>query len=223
MNIPTYLTLNHYRKLQNVTELKSPSDLVDVTQLITGEDRDKILDLPKGEIDELVKQIFDLFTDSQPKFWPVFEFEGVEYGFTPPSKMTLGEWIDVESYSKNWQDDLASMMAVLYRPITKHNWNNPAWVTKYNIKLLQDKDTSAFDIYDVEKYDTETHKQRSKSFQNLPVEVALGAMAFFLTLNLKYAENSVISSLKNQSDQQEVTTQTNKMISLLFHSTMAGS
>lgn len=221
IKVPQYLTIENYYKLADIAEIRNPSDLVNMVKLITDMTDDEIRVIPKKEIEDLISNIMTMFTETQPLFWQVFEFEGKTYGFQPPSKMTLGEWIDIESYANDWKTQLHKMMAVCYREVKDKRWKNPLWKAKYNLKVMTSKqEKNLFDYYDVQPYEGNTFEQE-QLFLNLPIEIALGAMAFFLTLKIKHTEVSAISS--NPQDKETIEELNQTLIDNLFQPTMAGS
>jgi hypothetical protein len=223
MNLPQYLTIDHFYKLQNINALKTPEDIVNVLSLISGENREDVLKLTKDQIDTTTRSLMRLFNESQPKFWPIFEYKGVVYGFQPLSKMTLGEWIDCDTYAKDWKTQLHNLLAICYRPITKHNHKNFAWRVKYNVKVWAGQSTSPFSIYDVEPYNVESALVREELFKELPIEIAQGALAFFLEIGMKYLENT-ITSLAPLEQEREMVMDSNKEIrKLLYKTTTVGS
>ena len=221
MNIPQHLKVKHYYKLQDVTELRTASDLIRVVEMIVDDPEVDIRTLKKDKVEEIVNSIMTMFSSAQPKFWSLFEFEGVTYGFQPPSKMTLGEWIDMENHAKDFRNSLHKLMAVCYRPVTKNRIKKLTWKTKYKLKVYTEKDL--FKAYEVSDYDYTEVDERSELFKELPVEIALGAMAFFLSLNLKFAETIAISSTsKKVEETKPIIYETQTMIENLFQGTTDG-
>ena len=221
LSIPEYLTIDNYTKLQDVKSLKTPKEIINVISLISGCDPKEIAKMDKSEVDSVAQSIFQMFRTQDPKFWAVFELEGVTYGFSPPSKWKLSEWIDAGEFAKNWKDEMAKLMALLYRPITKHKWKSPIWKIKYHYKLLRKQKTNPFDIYEIEDYDSETVDGRSEIFRDMPIDIAQGAMAFFLAIGMELSKNSTISLTPQQKETMAI--YQNEVIKSVFSSTTVGS
>jgi|TARA_R110000822_G_scaffold154236_1_gene293803 hypothetical protein len=221
LSIPEYLTIDNYTKLQDVKSLKTPKDIINIISLISGGDPEVIAKMEKKEVDSVAQSIFQMFTSNDPKFWAIFELNGITYGFSPPSKWTLGEWIDAGEFSKNWKTNMNKLMALLYRPITKHNWKTPIWKAKYHFKLLANQPTNPFNVYEVEDYDSSTVDERSEILKNMPINIAQGAMAFFLAIGMELPKSSTTSltpsQLKGVKEIQQMT------LKSLFNSTTVGS
>lgn len=188
--LPDYLTIDHYYKIKDIEDVSSNQGFVNMVSLILGIDIDEVKEWDINDVKITFNQIMEKMQDAKPQFFPIIEFEGQAYGFQPPSKMTLGEWIDFEELLKNTNENLHKIVSILYRPITKKRWRNPVWRAKYNWRtMVLKKNTNPFSIYDVEKYDNEMSKDREDIMVNFPIQVAQGALAFFLVLGLKYSEN----------------------------------
>jgi len=218
--IPEYLTIDNYTKLQDVKSLKTPQDIIRVISLISGGDPKEIAKMEKNEVDKVAQSIFKMFSTNNPKFWAVFELQGVTYGFAPPSKWKLGEWIDAGEFAKDWKTDLNKLMALLYRPITKHKWKNPLWKAKYHYKLLRKQKTNPFDIYEIEDYDSDTVDERSELLRDMPIDIARGAMAFFLAIGMELSKNSTTSLTLPQKE--TMATYQNEVMKSVFSNTMDG-
>ena len=61
--------------------------------------------------------------DLKSQFYPIWQHEGINYGYADISTMTLAEFVDLESLCKKPTENLHEIMAVLYRPINTHRFN----------------------------------------------------------------------------------------------------
>ena len=85
------------------------------------------------------------------------EIEGVEYGFHPDlEQMTLGEFVDLETYIEDIQNNMPEIMAILFRPVTDKSVN----------------------YYNIEAYDGKI-KTRAEIMKNIPAEKVQDALGFF--------------------------------------------
>ena len=118
------------------------------------------------EIMEIIKKMIDT-EPTKDDFKKLFTFKGEEYGFCPNlSKLTTGEYIDLEAYCKEPIENLHIIMSILYRRVTN----------KVNER------------YAVESYDPEEFKE--ELFKDCPMNIALSSLGFFLTLGEKLAKIS---------------------------------
>lgn len=94
------------------------------------------------------------------------EIDGRTFGFHPKiDEITMGEFVDVEEYAKD--NDMAKMMSVLYRPITRTQGNR----------------------YDIEAYDISTHEKNAELFANLSINVGNAIAVFFWNLGREQLNN----------------------------------
>ena len=126
------------------------------------------------EIMQIIKSLIDTEPDKE-EFKKVFVFNKEEYGFVPNlSKITTGEYIDLENYCKEPIKDLHTIMSILYRKITfKRN-----------------------ERYTIEPYDPDQFKE--ELFKDCKMDIALNSLGFFLTLGSVLAKTSV--SYLNQQE-----------------------
>ena len=118
------------------------------------------------EIMGIIKKMID----TEPKtedFKKVFKFNKIEYGFVPNlSKLSTGEYIDLEAYCKNPIDNLHIIMSILYRVVTFKRGER----------------------YAIESYDPDQFKE--ELFKECPMNIALSSLGFFLTLGSVFARTS---------------------------------
>ena len=118
------------------------------------------------EIMGIIKKMID----TEPKtedFKKVFKFNKIEYGFVPNlSKLSTGEYIDLEAYCKNPIDNLHIIMSILYRVVTFKRGER----------------------YAIESYDPDQFKE--ELFKECPMNIALSSLGFFLTLGSVLAKTS---------------------------------
>ena len=118
------------------------------------------------EIMDIIKKMIDTEPTEQD-FKKLFTFKGEEYGFCPNlSKLTTGEYIDLEAYCKEPIENLHIIMSILYRRVTNKVKNR----------------------YAVESYDPEEFKE--ELFKDCPMNIALSSLGFFLTLGERLAKIS---------------------------------
>ena len=118
------------------------------------------------EIMEIIKKMIDTEPGEQD-FKKLFTFKGEEYGFCPNlSRLTTGEYIDLETYCKEPIENLHIIMSILYRRVTN----------KVNER------------YAIEPYNPEEFKE--ELFKDCPMNIALSSLGFFLTLGERLAKIS---------------------------------
>jgi hypothetical protein len=117
-----------------------------------------------------------------------FELDGVKYGFIPNLEtMSYGEYLDLSSYSKSTWENLAIIMSILYRPITKTHWSGR---------------------YDIEPY-AGTNDDRIRLFsERLGMDIVFGATGFFLNLQTDLSNYTLTYTIQEMQKILETPTST---------------
>ena len=142
---------------------------------------DELRALPKGEVLNEYGKLSEVFANTAaPQFYPLIMIDDVLHGYIDISKMSLGEYVDLEKMTKDTQQNLPLITALLYRPIKKHQLNSLKYkvVNGYNVGRKQL--TNLWDYYELEPYNYSTAITNSERMSGLPVAFAMGALSFFL-------------------------------------------
>tara|TARA_R100001244_G_scaffold132321_3_gene108204 strand:+ start:1213 stop:1812 length:600 start_codon:yes stop_codon:yes gene_type:complete len=108
------------------------------------------------------------------------EVDGIIYGYHPKlDELTMGEYVDIETFAS--ENELAKMLSVLYRPITKQQGNR----------------------YDIEPYDSDVHVDNHHKFSKLSVNIGNPIAVFFWSLGKKL-QSSFQSSFARLEENQMV-------------------
>ena len=169
------LNLGRYMRLMKVLKNDFENKVSDIEKVIRI--LNCITDIPKKDLYGLdLKSIGKLglhltkFLETVPndELKHFIEVEGVEYGFHPKLvDMTLGEFVDLETYIENLEENLHKILSILYRPVTAK------------------KD----DKYRIEDY--EPNEERAELFKkHLKVDDFNGASVFFYDLGTQLLINS---------------------------------
>ena len=164
----------------NVLNTKEQNDFLSLKMLdiFCGLSLKESYKLPLKAFDAVLNQISKCFKEETPliREFSMIGTDGVEvkFGFIPKlDDMSLGEYIDLETYMQGWKN-MHKAMAVLYRPIT---------FSKRGMYLIEDYEGT-------EKW--------ADVMKDAPVNVALGAMVFFYRLGKKLAKHTIASTLKEE-------------------------
>ncbi len=177
------ITINTYQKYLLIQESrkKEKTKIIDSVALLCNTTKEVVKKMDYRDLLEIMS-ILKKMVDSEPEkkdFKKTFKLENEEYGFIPNlSKLTTGEYIDLETYCKTPIKNLHTIMSILYRKITFKRGNR----------------------YAIENYNPDEFKE--EVFRECPMGIALGSLGFFLTLGDKLL---VISDnyLKNQEMKQQ--------------------
>lgn len=192
-----------------MTEYEHLDELGKIVQTVvatTEHTEEEVLTWKVPDMVKVFKGIAGLFQDVGSSFYPVFEFKGIQYGFQPISKMSLGEWMDLDRRLEDPMGNIEEILAILYRPIKTHKFNDRVWKTTSYIKRLVGASDDLFKLYEVEDYDTETREWRTDIFKDLPIEYALGALSFFLQFGLRLQRDLLQSSPTLEPEMREMMT-----------------
>tara|TARA_R100000781_G_scaffold113642_2_gene82587 strand:+ start:702 stop:1298 length:597 start_codon:yes stop_codon:yes gene_type:complete len=122
-------------------------------------------DIPKKLIDKLelyhiaaiMQALGTMQREEKTCLREVIEIDGKEYGFHPDlESLTLGEYADLETYLKDMENNMAEIMAILFRPV----------VAKEG------------DFYQIEAYDGEI-KLRTEVMRKISADKVQDALVFF--------------------------------------------
>jgi len=214
-NIPDYFSIKDW-KYYNSLELDSDADkMVKFLSYITDLQEDDILGLTPANMQQTYLSVLERLGESQASFYPVIEIDGQLYGYSSMSKMTLGEYIDLEKLAKNPIPHLEEIMAILYRPIKKHSFKGITWAFKNTYKTGTGNIENLFKYYTLEKYDSNSRAEQADLMSTIPVSFALGAMSFFLVqANISLLSTPLYSLEMDKKERQEIMNKVKESVSM---------
>ena len=179
IEIPDYITIEQYQKLSNLEHLTTLDKTIKTISIIAGIDEHEIKTWDTSVIPQIYKDIVKPM-DVNEEFHAIFNWEDQLYGYANIDKMTLGEFTDLERLSEDPVQNLHEIIAILYRPIKKHIFNNFFWKKAHKVLLNKRKVDNVFKHYTLKKYNSEDRFETANVMKQLALQYALGAMAFFL-------------------------------------------
>ena len=172
VNIPTEwrdITIETYQKYFDIVESRKKEEEkeLDILSLLCNLEKDIIKKIGVKQKQELLFKLSVFINKRLPKkLKKRIKFNGKNYGFIPNlSKITTGEFVDIEDYCKDTNKNLHKIMAVLYREIENQKG----------------------DLYNIKAYNPDEVKEQD--FKQLPMDIALGALDFFLSLGKDLLQN----------------------------------
>lgn len=167
------ITLGQYQKYLKVYDTWDKEDeeyiKTKMLQIFCNLSPEDVFKVPLASYDNIISHIVEIL-NSETVLITKFTMEGknkegnntlVEFGFIPKlDDMSFGEYIDLEKYMVGW-DNMHKAMAVLFRPIAHKKK----------------------EYYRIDEY--EGTSRYGDVMLDMPVNVALGAMGFFLRLGQK--------------------------------------
>ena len=199
LEIPDYLSLKHWKAFVANEHLEPTDKMIKLISLLS----DKTVDEVKSYTPVALKQVYEAVLKSlnelEPSFYPVFELDGVLYGFRSMTSLTLGEYVDLEKLAKKPQENIEEIMAVLYRPIVKERFSGIKWAFRNKHKIALGEAENLFKYYEVEEYDSSKRGENANKLSVIPASMALGALSFFLVVGTSFSIGSNLSSFPPHS------------------------
>ena len=214
LDIPEYLSIKDWKYFNSLEYLSETEKMITLIAHLTNKELDEVRKWKPTTLTSVYKTLLEAFQDLEPQFYPVFELDGVLYGFNSMTKLTLGEYVDLERLAVKSHENLEEIMAILYRPITKHRFKGLKWAFKNSTKVAMGDAENLFKYYDTEEYDSSVRYENAEKLSNIPASIALGAISFFLLLGSSVSINSNLSSLPPQQ-QMKMMEAMNKQMDLL--------
>lgn len=214
IKIPEYLSIKDWKYFNSLEHLSDTEKMVSLISHLGGRDVDEIQTWKPVELTSTYKVLLEALQDLQPQFYPIFELDGVLYGYTPMTKMSLGEYMDLERLASKSHENLEEIMAILYRPITKHRFDGIKWAFRSTHKVALGEAENLFKYYEVEDYNNDKRSEQAGKLSNIPASIGLGAMSFFLLVGSSYLANMNLSSLPPQQRMKEMKKMNKQMDSM---------
>ena len=175
------LTLGRYMRVMKVLKQKEVKNeyekVINMINCLSKIPKKDIYSLDMKSINALGEHI-STFLQSTPneELIHFIKIQDIEYGFHPSLKdMTLGEFVDLETYMKDIDSNLHRIMSILYRPLIA-------------------KDEEGYK-YAIEEY--EPSEERADLFKKyMTVEEFNGASVFFCDLERQLLNSSLRSSIQ---------------------------
>ena len=214
LNIPDYLSVKQWKKFLSLEHLSDSEKMITMVSLLSGEETDTVKSWTPMSIKSVYTKVLETITDIEPSFYPIFELDGVKYGFRSMSKLTLGEYVDLERLAKQPHENLEEIMAILYRPIVKDRLGSAKWAFKNTLKVKLGDAENLFKYYEVEKYDSSKRAEQAELLSSLPASMALGSLAFFLVVGTSFSLGSSLSSLPPKEQMMRINEMNKQMASM---------
>lgn len=160
------LTIAQYRTL---TTTRDPLEWVSVC---SGTPVHELREAPHKLLDRAVTHLEVLMEQQTARHEKVLQIGDMEFGFIPDwDAFTTGEWIDMETYVKDLNQNATQIMSLLYRPITAR----------------------VGDRYEIAPY---TAKEDASIFEDVSADLYAGVLLFFSTIR-----NELLSSTRQSLEE----------------------
>jgi hypothetical protein len=188
IEIPTLKDIKLKQYQEFVKLLKEENDerilQIKMIEILCDFSPEAVSKIKASSLTEITNVLYKVF-EAKPDLIKTFKIGDIEFGFIPNiEEITLGEYIDLDSYIGNFED-MNKAMAVLYRPIVK---KKRSWFSRKEEQYLIEPYTG-----------TEEYKELMK---HTPLDVALSAYFFFVILRVELL-NSTMNFLEEEIVKQE--------------------
>lgn len=154
------ITIDQYNDLISLSEIVDKEEKeIEYLCVLLDTTPDVIRSMPGIELREIMESLKWVNTPPKAHFNRVITLEGQEFGFvTDLELLTLGEWIDLDAYSMDFETQKHKLAALLWRPIKEKS------LVGYKIK----------------DYDSEDIKQWAPfMLKNMSIQDLWGGSVFF--------------------------------------------
>ena len=169
------ITLRQYKSYLKLQETVKEERFLNakMIEIFCNVELKDVMLLKLNDSNEILSILSKLF-ESKPSLVSKFKLNGLEYGFQPQlDDMTLGEYIDLDTYIGDWEN-MEKAMNVLYRPV---------------IVKLKEK-------YSIEEYNTETSEQ----LLDMPMDAAMSSIFFLWNLGLELSKTMTSSLAQEETE-----------------------
>ena len=176
VTLPQYLSFKKSIKPYEGQDIYADKIIEHACYRLCGIKKDILHKLPTDAFLTVQESVLKLIaSNNNEKLVKSFEIGDTTYGFIPDfNAMTYGEYVDLVELCKNTWDNIAEIMAILYRPIVK----------KYK------------DSYEIAKYNGSNENQIYLFQQKLTMDIVYGALSFFLYLQTDLARGTLTYSME---------------------------
>jgi len=203
ITIPAQITVGQYQKFGTLDHLTEGERMIRIVAAVADKDESEVRTWELKSILQIYKELHERIGELQSTFLPIFEWDNQLWGLQPIHKMSGGEYIDLDNKLSKGISSLHEVLAILYRPVTKHRLDSIEWKLKHNVKYAVGSSENLFKYYQVDEYDTEKREWNEERFKNLPISVALGAYSFFLYIGLNLSRDTIIYSLPKKAKKEK--------------------
>ena len=192
LTIPTDwkdITIGIYQDYVELKEKKLPEDefIVAVVCVLCGVEKETLERVRYKDLKDISNNLMKLLkkeVKEEKELIKKVSFKGREYGFIPNlSSISLGEYVDIETFCKDSYKNLHKIMSVLYRPIVKEKGTR----------------------YSIEEYNPNEYKE--DEFKDFPLMVSMSALSFFFRLGKKLPHILLNYSVEQKKKEVQMLTQ----------------
>jgi hypothetical protein len=131
------VTINQFIELSQLENNSNHSLMV--ASILSDTDSEEIKKYDTDSFNRIINHLAwtnQLPTESNWK--PILEIDGDKYGFINKlSQLTLGEWVDVEHYLEDYNNNVHKVLAIFYRPLITAINDNYRLIDEYDSNSME--------------------------------------------------------------------------------------
>lgn len=180
------VTIGQYQEIASLDVENQTDKMIEIVSILTNEDSMNTRKMDLTSLNRIIQHL--AWSNKLPDdavYKPIIVIDGFEYGFISRlTDLSVGEWIDLEHYLADLNNNLHRIFAILYRPL----------VTAFN-----DSDRI------LENYDSAMLESRAQLFSDkVMITDVYGAFVFF-SIIVKESMLTIQDYLINQVAEMEMT------------------
>lgn len=110
------VTIRQFRELAGIDKDASKTKkIIETISILCDIDPEEVKRMPITVINDVTRSLDFMNEVPLTTFDKEFEVDGKVYKMTEPSKMSVGEWVDIEEYIKDINSNMHKILAILYR------------------------------------------------------------------------------------------------------------
>jgi len=173
------VTIRQYQQLEQNPQVND----IDIIHMFTGAKKEDIIKAPMANVKfvaNVLRSDWGAELDKSP-LELTLEFNGKEYGLIIPSKISYGEWINLEVFMARSPIDVVLLATHLYRPLATQKYGEDRELIDYDLGECQ---------------------SRMEEFMDFPIRSVLSAL-FFLTTFAQELTKSSLSSMEMRAKKDQ--------------------
>lgn len=177
------ITIRQYQQLEQNPQVND----LDIIHMFTGARKEDIIKAPMANVKfvaNVLRSDWGAELDKSP-LELTLEFNGKEYGLIIPSKISYGEWINLEVFMARSPVDIVLLATHLYRPLASQKYGEDRELIEYDLGECQ---------------------SRMEEFMDFPIRSVMSAL-FFLTTFAQELTKSSLSSMEMKAKKDKETNQ----------------
>lgn len=110
------VSISKYKELANLDTFEGQHKIVELISILSDKDVDDIRVMTPEDFEKILKQIEWSHTLPTTEYKTTITIDEIDYNLVKLKSLTVGEWIDLDTWCENAIDNMNKILALLYRP-----------------------------------------------------------------------------------------------------------